>query len=246
MKKLVLIVFISQLLYSCGGSIGSTGISNVVEQPLPTATVQGSVVLYNEAGGIVSNASGVTVSVDSTTYTTTTDSSGVYVLKNVPQEEYTITYSKNGYSIYKNINANITAGKAPITYSPVSLYAPSTTYITNLAVAPYNGASGAYNFYGIVNPSGTKAFPKNVAIFMGLSSTVSPTNYMAFVQATADSSVLNVNSNLYTYFASGSTVYMVAYGITTFNSYTNPASGFPVYYGGVGATPSNVFPVTLP
>ena len=246
MKKIFLIVVISQLLYSCGGSVGSTGISNVAEQPLPTAIIQGSVVLYNEEGGIVSNASGVTVSIDSTTYTTTTDSAGVYVLKNVPQEEYTITYSKSGYSTYKNINVSIVSGKASITYPPVSLYAPSPTYITNLAVAPYNGASGAYNFYGIVNPPGTMAFPKNVAIFMSLSNTVSPSNFMAFVQATADSSVLNVNSNLYNYFASGSTVYMKAYGITTFNSYTNPASGFPVYYGGVGAVPSNIFPVKLP
>jgi len=239
MKKIFLISLSVILFASCSKDSNTTELL-----PLPTGTIEGLVILHNSSGAIVTNSGGVLVSVDSTSFTATTDSTGKYVIKNVPQGQYNITYSKAGYDTFKVINDNVLAATAPIVQLNLWLYQPSSTTITNFAAT--ENAPGYYFFSGQMAPQAAN-LQQTYMVFTSTSSAVSPTNYLVnySFSATTDSSFTTGLYTLYPYFPSGTTVYAVAYCTYSNTSFTNPANG-KTYYAGLSATPSNVVTITLP
>jgi len=238
MKKIFLIAFSVLLLCSCK----KTTTEELL--PVPKTTVKGVVALFDSTGARVPNATGVTVSIDSTTFTTTTDSDGNYTINNVAQGEYTITCSKTGYSTYKATNQFVLVEYSTTNIPPVYLYAPSIVTITNLTVQ--NSDSSCTISYTINPPS--NFISEYVTFFISTSSTVSPSNYImpiSFVSSYGSTITTQVSS-LYQYFPSGSTVYIVAYGSYSGIHYTSPSTGKIVYAGGLCAKPSNIASVTLP
>jgi hypothetical protein len=88
----VLVVF-SFILIGCKGEQGPPGPAG----PTLSGNIQGYVRLYNEHGIPVSNRSGVSVSLEGTAYNSTSDSTGKWVLINVPAGIYTAVLRKVGY-----------------------------------------------------------------------------------------------------------------------------------------------------
>lgn len=244
MKKILLIAISTLLLMSCSKK-------NTTEVlPTPTGSLTGRVVLNNSQGAVVENAAGVTVSLDSTSYNTTTDSLGNYTLKNIPQGIYTITYNKSGYSIHKMIDVTIDAGNAPIVASYVNLYEPSSVQITSFSAKL---DSPNVNVSVTINPPSSNSsfayYAPTVLVFMSTSPSVSSVNYISTYnidfQYGNGNSISEDISSYYLNYPSGSKIYLIAYP-NSYNedSYLNPATGRTVYEG-LG-TPSSVVPVTLP
>ena len=76
--------------------------------PLETADVTGLVVLVS--GMFLPTPSGVTVSLEGTNFSTVTDNSGKFEMKNVPSGTYTVRWSKPGYGDVRSIGAAIQGG----------------------------------------------------------------------------------------------------------------------------------------
>ena len=222
--------------------------------PLPTGSVAGSVTLNNGTGGVANpsgaiNPAGVLISIDGTTFSATTDSNGRYLIANIPQGAYDITFSKIGYETFKLIDATVLAGTTPAEEETVDLFAPCVNAVTTLAVQNYI-------LSGKIIPSFLPNSQQNIAIYYSSSNAVSSSNYnfVQFWGQTNDSTFSYEIGGLYSMYSSGSTVYIVAYACYGLNfspannnssSYTSPATGKAIF-SGLSATPSNVVSVTLP
>jgi hypothetical protein len=82
------------LIIGCGDSINSTG------EPVPRGTMVGNVALY-KAMIPQTDMSGITVTLEETGQTATTDKFGEWRIDNVPTRTYTIKYEMDGYGLMK-------------------------------------------------------------------------------------------------------------------------------------------------
>lgn len=122
--------------------------------PPETADVMGLVVL--DSSGISPTPSGVTVSLEGTNFSTITDDSGRFELKDVPGGTYTVRWSKPGYGDMRYIGAAIQGGGNSPVYIAQPIYDqwPAqniTTYLHAFShvVANVQSASfSASNYYG--------------------------------------------------------------------------------------------------
>jgi len=102
MKTLSAIVplLFALLLASCGAK------TNVITNTYSTAepgNVKGTVKLFDTNGAAISDASGVKVAMEGTSYSTLTATDGTWELQNVPAGTYTsLMYSKSGFPTYKS------------------------------------------------------------------------------------------------------------------------------------------------
>jgi len=246
MKKLLYITLVTLLFSSCTKKTTTTD-----ELPTPTQNLQGFVYLYNQFGQYQQSYAGVTVSLDSTSYTATTDSTGAYTLKNVPAGYYSITYSKPGYGTYKRSYFEYLADKAN-QLTDVNLYQNSTSSITNLKLdsVVYSPTNYGIELTGTISSSASATQYANFILFVGTSPAVSPGNY-AQVYTTSGFNNISTSFNYlftpYSTLSAGQTIYIVVYGIAaTSNSYyVNPATGKYIYTS-LGSTPSNVASIVLP
>jgi hypothetical protein len=204
-------------------------------QPATTATISGSVMLYNEATTLVEkNGMTVTVEGSSPVLSATTGTDGRFSIANVPFGNKTLVFSKTGFGTFKifNIDHKSNNGLGTTLTNTVSLGQLSTTTITDL-----DGAAVAGDF--VVNPTTAPAAsngaPKYVRLFFHTANTVSNTVYTRY------SDVYNIRINpgnitlTKTYlnglgFTSGSTVYVRAYGESFWsNNYTDPTLNRDVF-----------------
>jgi hypothetical protein len=112
------------LLYGCKGDQGPAGPAGGTD--LPTGTIQGFVNIYNEYGQTKSNAlAGTVVTVDGTSLSTTTDSTGNYFFQSVPIGVRTINFTRAGYGSNREPNFGISIGRNSISSELDSL--PSYT-----------------------------------------------------------------------------------------------------------------------
>ena len=235
MNKFLIFIGIVLFLSSCKKT------TTTEELPTPVQDVVGFVSLYDQYGDYQQNGAGVTVSLDSTSFSATTDTNGKFVLKNVPTGYYSVSYSKSGYITYKASFSNYLGGQAYLLPSAY-LYAPSANVVTNLAVV-YDSSNGYYRVYGTVGPLNVTNEQKAVTLFIGLTPSVSPTNNVEgyYLSNTNNGFSYEFPFNNY----SGKTIYIVGYGATADYGYTNAATEQYVYTA-LTATPSNVVPLSIP
>ena len=217
----------SLALGSCGGDDDGGDIT----PPTPTAgDISGRVNLYDE-GRTEIDGSGMTVRLEGTSSSATTDGSGAFVLTDVPFGSYTLVYEKAGHGTFKRFGIEHRDENTFIPENP-SLGQTSTTSITDLTVSS-DGTT--VTVAATTDPEASLGNTRYVRYFFSTSSDVSGEDYEAVLDAIeAQNTPYNLNLTAASFaalgFTSGETVYVRAYGESFWsNQYDDPDLGRTVF-----------------
>jgi len=131
-SKYFIVVLLAVIAFGCKDS--STSASNEV-----TGTLRGTVQLVNENGLGEHNNSGVLIQCEDFPYSTYSDSSGRWELNDLPTRTYSLSFSKTGYSTWKNTSFGFIAGGI-VNYGKTTLSKPPEfTFILDALTAPSKG-----------------------------------------------------------------------------------------------------------
>lgn len=225
------------------------------DSPVQKGGITGSVSLEDEFGNPMPASSGMKVSVGSGVFGES-DSSGLFLIEDLDEGVYTLTYEKPGYGTFRKYNIPVNPqtgdGITELTGTDV-LGQVSTTLVTNLAVS-LNTADSTLSISCNIGPNPSSAQPRSFRLFFGNSASVSGSDYVftptvSWSSTTVSGAVLGFQrSNLYNAgFVKGSTAWVVAYGESAnSNSYTDPSDGRKVYPNLNVSAPSNVVSFIVP
>ena len=196
-----------------------------------------------DSGGISPTPSGVTVSLEGTNFSTITDDSGRFELKNVPSGTYSVRWSKPGYGDVRYIGAAIQGGgNTPVYISqPINgvPYQNITTALRAFSHLAVNVQSASYSFDKsrtdsclIVDGSYTDdqffgAYRDAVTVFFSHKSDVSPIegHYEGFGSGSGPQGALFDTTNKTFHY-----VFSNAFGsINSFNFYSGDSLYIAVY-----------------
>lgn len=203
--------------------------------PYPVITlgnINGSVALFNERNNQLPSSEGMTVSIDGTAFSTSTAANGTYSFTGVPNDVYTLTFSKEGFGTYKLIGYSHTASGSTTSVVPVkSLGQLSTTTVVGHFV---NVFGDSVRVGANIDPAATGSQRRGYRIFFGETAPVSKDNYKFFtpVYSTANtpSVMFGKDEFIAKGFAPGSTVYFRFYGDSFFsNEYLDESTGKTVF-----------------
>ena len=220
-----LVLIGSIVLSSCGGDDGD------ITQPTPTAgNISGEVNLYDE-GTTEIDGSGMTIRLEGTSSSATTDASGNFVLTDVPFGSYTLVFEKGGYGTFRSFDFEHRSEITFVVPNP-SLGQSSTTSITDLTVS----SDGTTVTVGATtDPEASIGNTRYVRFFFSTTSDVSSEDYDAVLE-TIQVQITPYNLNLTAAslealgFTSGQTVYVRAYGESFWsNQYDDPDLGRTVF-----------------
>ena len=198
------------------GSTGATGATG----PSLTGNMIGFVRLYDVYGNKqFTNLNGITVSIDNTALTTTTDALGRYTFSNVTNGTYTISMSKAGYGNTKLISEHFTAGNDDDVSNSKMSAVPSFNVATLTATPNGTGIT----ITGTLN--GATTYRRAAMIFVGLSNAVSSNvaNYL-------DDQPVTINAGNNTFTLTLPQIYLQNLGATT---------GTTVYFAAYSANGNN-------
>lgn len=224
-KASLLVLLISLIAVSCKKD----------NTPYPVITlgnISGSVALFNERNNQLPSSQGMKVSIDGTAFSTTTADNGSYSFTGVPNDVYTITFTKEGFGTYKLIGYAHTASGSTTSVVPLkSLGQLSTTTVVGHFVNVYGDS---VRVGANIDPAATGSQRRGYRIFFGETSAVSKDNYKSFtpVYSTANtpSVMFGKDEFIARGFAPGSTVYFRFYGDSFFsNEYLDETTGKTVF-----------------
>jgi hypothetical protein len=225
------------LFTSCKKETGPAGPAG----PELTGSIIGYVSLYNSLGDRIVNTKGVSVYIDGATPKTVyTDSIGEYKLDSIKTGIYNITFSKDSFNTFKKLGQQLVGGSDPV-ISNVILYVPSVNAVSNLALTITGNSH--------VTAAGTLSHPGYYGYYryyIGINSSVNDTNYVYtgtfnVTGLTLNNQIINTDA-----FQSGSTIYLIIYGITTGDAgYIDVANG-DTYYPSLCTKPSNIASIVIP
>ena len=208
--------------------VGFTSCSKDEDQttePITKANIKGSVNLYDEGTTQIDN-SGMTIKLEGTEFSSTTDSQGDFTLSEVPFGSYTLVYEKSGFGTFKKFDLEHTnTGSSTVVEAP-SLGQKSTTSITNLTVS--SNANFPVILGATTNPAGNQANTRYIRFFFSTDAAVSMDNYESVLETfPVNISPYNLNLSQASLdaldFPSGATVYVKCYGESFWgNSYSDP------------------------
>jgi hypothetical protein len=165
-KQTIIIVTVSLLLINCKKK----------ENVSLSSSVTGYVTLYDTKGNEMSSCNGVTVTLEGTNTSISTDSSGKYIIPNVHVGEYCFIYTKAGYGTWKKFSSfTATGGSSPIFTTKVTLF-PICNTITNSLVIKDSIDTWGNNFKivtGSITPTTDSLNPVCVYFTFGNSSSFS-------------------------------------------------------------------------
>lgn len=199
---------------------------------ITTGKITGTVSLYGERSTALSSSDGMTVSIDGTGFTTVTNAAGSYQFENVPNDSYTLTFSKAGFGTFKlfgfphtgtGSTASVVPGKALGQLSTTTVTSQSATLVGD-----------AVQISATINPAATSSARRGIRIFFDNNANVSNASYKSFSQVYFTSNIPSVLFNkedIYAMgFAAGSTVYVRVYGDSFFaNDYEDVATGATIF-----------------
>lgn len=102
MKTILFAVILTLTLFGCDSEPAST------TGGVPPGDIVGRVELYDTLNRAMKDNSGVTVSIEGTSYTTISDASGSWTLNNIPTGTYVIILGKEGFTSKKIFNVQHT------------------------------------------------------------------------------------------------------------------------------------------
>lgn len=214
LNYLTLTLFVILGFTSCSDSEDST------PAPITKADIIGSVNLYDEGTTQIEN-SGMTVKLEGTGLSATTDANGDFTILGAPFGTYALIYEKLGFGTFKTFNLEHTNTGSPtiITVTP-SLGETSTTQVTALT-ASVNGNDVLIS--STTNPAGNNGNTRYVRYFLSTDSNVSNANYTYYSpglvsQINPYEITLSQNDLSSEGFSSGQTVYVKVYGDSFFNN----------------------------
>ncbi|MHC1737977.1 MAG: carboxypeptidase-like regulatory domain-containing protein [Ignavibacteriaceae bacterium] len=217
--------------------------------PVVTGDLMGTVQPKDENGQNIADKSGVTVSIEGTTLSATTDASGNYSIKKIEEGSRVVVFSKSGCGTYKKKIA--ITGNHTNQLGSISIYELPAFYVQNLSATVI---SGAFELSGTLTNKNSSN--QSIVIFAYTDNSVSSdTSKYLF---SSDTGVYSSQSTfafsisfgtlIGAGFKSGQMVYFVAYssvqlsGSDTHYFINSYKEGF--YF--LGTTPSNKVNVAIP
>ncbi|NNV56413.1 hypothetical protein GD597_13160 [Panacibacter sp. KCS-6] len=173
LQKLVLVLGCIALAVACNKS-------DFVPNGGSNEKLNGSVKLYDDLGNpIISN--GMTVSLQGTSYSTVTDSSGKYSFKNLPFGTYTLVFTKQGFGTYKldTFRFADNFSDTPVLAPEKILGAMATTSISNLSIT-IDTLADTIKIISTVQPPANADTARGIRLFFGSTQAVSATAYNSF------------------------------------------------------------------
>ncbi len=110
--------------------------------PGTTGSFAGRVALIDSTQLVLSNFSGITVSIDGTSISTTTDSSGRWEINAVPEGLYSISATKSGFGTFHWYEQQMVGGRLDLTPAGIAQMPSFTPVITK---AYFDGLTLGYN-----------------------------------------------------------------------------------------------------
>jgi hypothetical protein len=224
-----------------------------------TGSITGGIALVKANGLQPARRDSVTVSIDSTSFKTMSDSTGSWTIPNLGPGTFNFTFSRSGYATTKVLQFGF-AGTGTKVLGTVNLCQPPSFSVANL----WHWVSADTNRIrlGIKLSDSTLSdsnAPYRVFLFFGADSLVSsnPSHYigvstnnvMAFQKGIDSTSITLTASTLVNYgFVEGNTVYIAAYAAnagSANSAYTDPATG-RVAYVNINPVRSNFIKVVIP
>jgi hypothetical protein len=227
--------------------------------PAGTGSITGDIALVKVNGLQPMRRDSVTVSIDSTSFKTVSDSTGSWTIPNLGPGTFNFTFSRSGYATTKVMQFGF-AGTGTKVLGTVNLCQPPSFSVADL----WHWVSADSNRIrlGIKLNDTTVSdsnIPYRVFLFFGTDSLVSsnPSHYvgvstnnvMAFEKGIDSTSITLTASTLVNFsFVEGNAVYIAAYAAnagSTNSAYTDPATGRAVYVN-INPVKSNVLKVIVP
>lgn len=243
MKKSIFITAII-LNMSCGKNSDhhSITVPDLIQGNNSRANITGFIYLYDEDGTKLSNNGYVTVSIDNSTVSTTTDASGKFQLDSIPAGTYDITYNRDGFGTGKIMglyHAATNHATTVITRNE-SMAMNSTLSINNVVVQAFDPALqqlGVSGFHIVPVFGNSNGKEKWVHLFFSDNNSVSANNYQTETKIKASGATTEMNNyNLTTAwfesqgFQKGQTIFVKAYGDSFLaDEYTNPLTNQTIF-----------------
>jgi len=254
MKELKIVYYllfftISTIILGCKGDTGPIGPGG----PSLSGTITGLVNLIDTNGVQPANRSGISVSIDGTTKSAVTDSTGKWTINALTTGIYAITISKANYGMTKHINLQFVGGGTTYIGEDVLSATPNFS-VSNLSYTPGNQF---VDVKGNLSYSSTQTIGRNVILFIGNSSNVSsdPATYLGVVNGFANDTATTFTQRITTAtfnqlgIATGSATYIIAYSSSApaanSSRYTDIITGRFIYTS-LGSSPSAVLPIVTP
>jgi hypothetical protein len=248
MKNVLFTLFLAALtalMVSCKGNDGAEGPAG----PVLTGSISGYVYLVDQNDSLLSNRSGVTVSLNGTNISTTSDSTGKWTLNNVQTGVYEITLNKSGFDSFI-VPSQQFVGGGTLYLGDVYIAQKQAFGITSEAAKDTFSTALGTNVILLSDSLNGPVYTtgKRILIFAGASPSVSsdPTTYQ-YVYTFLPGATTKYISHSYSPaelisagFSSGQTIYFRSYGTSEYYaSYRDTATGRLIYTG-LSYTPSNV------
>jgi hypothetical protein len=244
-SRILFLIALALLLVACNLDSQNLGLSG---------NMIGYVVLHDLNGFTLQEDTGITLAVEGGGYTivTNTDSAGEWEIAGLTTGSYNIIVSKSGFGTYKLLDFQF-AGGGQAHIGTIDLYQIPPLSVTGLSDSVADGALLINGSFSGTLPSAQNA---HAYVFLGKSPTVSsdPGTYLTYlpVENSSNGRTFSVNYGndttrlLNAGFATGQTVYVVAYG-SSFNpiGYIDSTTNRAVFTG-LNPVPSNLDSFTVP
>ena len=225
------------------GSTGPAGTPGTSGQNL-TGSIVGYVNPIDDSGAAL-NKNGVVVSIDGSNpaITATTNTDGRYEFTNVRNGTYNLTFTRSGLATFRRFSVGHVGGDQPTYLGNITLPQVSPIAITNFTATAAPNATVPSNGFvsvGFVLTSPTPTTLFRYAVVASTSSTITVANAVLLFTGATSTSFATTSTTLSTTisrttlinagFASGTTVYLTAFGSTAnLFSYSDPSTGRLVY-----------------
>jgi len=260
---ILIFIAVPLIINGCEGQEGSQG-EQGSPGPLLVGNLEGICSLIDEYGIPVDDNSGITISIDNTDYTTETDAEGYWLLENLSTGTYSISFSKPGFCLSKEVDYQFVGGGTDYFGEEKLVSVPEHFDITLGNPFDRSCDSTCVLIYipATVNPLPEGDNKSFIKFFIGLNNAVSsdPEHYIYTTTWDIDSSgsadcILATNLDLL-YRAgikSGTIIYIVGYPTTrngisgdrVDTGYVDTRTGKWVYTN-IEDTPSNIQSIQLP
>lgn len=249
MKNKLLFLFVLIMACSKNSSHHSMVVPDLVQAQNKRGNIMGTVLLYDSENKLVSNCSGITISIDNTSVSTQTTNNGRWTLDSIPYGTYDITYSKAGYGSGKIMGVYHAANNHSTTLigRSESMNSISSIEVSDIKVATFSSVSWLLNLLNsglvqngifiepIFNNPTTKNKP--IRLFFSDNNNVSFNNYLVTEKIFASGKddvkeTLTFDTKWFESngFKLGQTIYLKAYGDGfKDDTYENANNGLPVF-----------------
>ncbi|MBN8706813.1 MAG: carboxypeptidase regulatory-like domain-containing protein [Bacteroidetes bacterium] len=237
----LLYILLIPILFGCEGSTGPEG-------PALKGSIAGFVIPVSADGEFVGDKSGIAVTIEGTSQTTTTKSDGSFIFSGISSGVYTLVYAKAGFGLSKTVAYQYIGGGTSF-IGTVYICEPPTFTVSELSF----GTSATSIKITLSEPFSTS---KRIQFFVSPTSTVSkdPKNYsystgwIATYPTGTSNFTISVTSFRDAGISSGNEAFFIAYPATDgtkISGYTDLETGRFVYTN-LNNTPSNVYRIVAP